>query len=234
MDLPNASGPRMGNATQHAVQRILMMIMCGDIGPGEQIRQQEMAEQCGISRVPLREALNVLAQQGLLLHRPNQGYFVAKRGPGELAQIRRMLHLLENDVMSSLHWPSADQLARLRSLNEEMRSLLMSPEWGKFAACNRQFHVQILACSPMRLMVEEIRRLYTLADPFFGAKFERLSARQKTIDEHELIISALDRRDREALINAVEIHRYSNATGFTQSMADGRAITVGADTPLDR
>ena len=62
--------PPIGGAVERALQRLLMMIMCGELSPGEQIRQQKMAGQFGISRVPLREALNVLAQQSLLVHRP--------------------------------------------------------------------------------------------------------------------------------------------------------------------
>ena len=212
--------PQMGGAAALALQRLLMMIMCGELGPGEQIRQQEMAEQFGISRVPLREALNVLAQQGLLVHRPNQGYFVAKRGPGELAQIRRMLHLLENEVMHSLEWPGEDSLAQLRSLNQRMRITVGQEDWADMPRLNREFHNLILTLSPFNLIAEEIRRLFTLADPFFGAKFERASARARTVEEHDMIIAALQAQDRGALMQAVEAHRYSNAEGLTQTMAE--------------
>lgn len=231
MDIATApQKPQMGGATELALQRLLMMIMCGELGPGEQIRQQEMAEQFGISRVPLREALNVLAQQGLLVHRPNQGYFVAKRGPGELAQIRRMLHLLENEVMHSLEWPGEDRLAELRALNERMRATVSQEQWAEMPRLNRQFHNLILLLSPFHLIAEEIRRLFTLADPFFGAKFERASARARTVEEHDLIIAALQARDRAALMKAVEAHRYSNAEGLTQTMA-GQGVAV--PTPWD-
>ena len=217
--------PQMGGATELALKRLLLMIMCGELGPGEQIRQQEMAEQFGISRVPLREALPVLAQQGLLVHRPNQGYFVAKRGPGELAQIRRMLHLLENEVMQSLQWPEEDTLAQLRSLNERMQATVGQELWADMPPLNREFHNLILTLSPFQLIAEEIRRLFTLADPFFGAKFERASARARTVQEHDQIIAALQARDRPALMQAVEAHRYSNAEGLTQTMA-GQGTSV--------
>jgi len=225
MDIETPQKPQMGGAAELALQRLLMMIMCGELGPGEQIRQQEMAEQFGISRVPLREALNVLARQGLLLHRPNQGYFVAKRGPGELAQIRRMLHLLENEVMHSIEWPDADTLAQLRGLNERMRATVGQEQWTEMPHLNREFHNVILSLSPFSLIAEEIRRLFTLADPFFGAKFERAAARARTVEEHELIIAALQAQDRQALMTAVEAHRHSNAEGLTQTMA-GQAAAV--------
>ena len=220
--------PPIGGAVESALQRLLMMIMCGDLSPGEQIRQQEMAGQFGISRVPLREALNVLAQQSLLVHRPNQGYFVAKRGPGELAQIRRMLHLLENEVMKTLHWPTEGELAQLRAINDSIRATVDQEHWADLQRLNRDFHNFILTLSPFQLITEEIRRLFTLADPFFGAKFQRVSARALTVQEHDLIIDALALQDRSALMQAVEAHRYSNVEGLTQTIAGQASVTTSA------
>jgi len=58
-----------------------------------------MAEELRVSREPLCEALNALADQGLLTDRPNSGYFVAKRAPNELAQILHILQFLENELL---------------------------------------------------------------------------------------------------------------------------------------
>lgn len=217
---------QMGSATEHAIQRLLMLVMCGKLSPGEQIRQQEMAEQFGISRVPLREALNVLAQQGLLMHRPNQGYFVAKRGPGELAQIRRMLFLLENEVMASLEWPDPAVLAQLRLLNDSMRATVAQDDWSAMPRLNRDFHNLVLSLSPFQLVVDEIRRLLMLAEPFFAAKFERQSARLRTVEEHDQIIAALQGQDREGLLAAMQAHRISNVEGLSLSLAESRGVPL--------
>jgi DNA-binding GntR family transcriptional regulator len=208
MEAQTSPPPRISGATERAMRQLLTLIMCGELAPGEQIRQQEMAEQSGVSRVPLREALNVLAQQGLLTHKRNQGYFVSKRSPSELAQLRRMLHLLENEVMQSIAWPDEAQMGRLRALNESMRALIQREDWSEMPPLNRDFHNQILKLSPHHLIVDEILRLYTLVDPFFGPKFEQPSARAKRVEEHELLIQALQARDRVALMAAVAAHRY--------------------------
>src|SRR5258708_12011110 len=99
--LPGVSSviePARAKAMEQALEHLRAMIVTGELSPGEQIRQQEMADHLGFSRVPLREALNVLADQGLLLHRPHQRYFLANPPPTELAPIRRMLPLLEDDL----------------------------------------------------------------------------------------------------------------------------------------
>lgn len=200
--------PPKSGATQKALDQLLTLIMCGELAPGEQVRQQEMAEQSGVSRVPLREALNVLAQQGLLTHRHNQGYFVAKRTPSELAQLRRMLHLLENEVMETLAWPDEATLKRLHALNERMRALVGRPDWSDMPRLNREFHNAILALSPQHLIVEEIQRLYMLVDPFFAPNFARPADRAQRVREHEDILRALQGHRRPALLAAVTAHRY--------------------------
>ena len=114
--------PGKAKVMERALQQLRAKVVSGALSPGEQIRQQEMAEELGVSRVPLREALNVLADQGMLVHRPNSGYFVAKRAPNELAQIRRILQLLENELIASMEWPNAACISTLRALNDQMRA----------------------------------------------------------------------------------------------------------------
>src|ERR1700752_2459979 len=105
MNLTSDNPTQKARAMERALQQLRAKVVSGALSPGEQIRQQEMAEELGVSRVPLREALNVLADQGLLLHRPNSAYFVAKRAPNELDQISRILQLQDNELLESIAWP---------------------------------------------------------------------------------------------------------------------------------
>jgi DNA-binding GntR family transcriptional regulator len=213
--------PRVGVAMAAALQRLRHMIVTGELAPGEQIRQQETADLLGVSRVPLREAMNVLANQGLLLHRPNQGYFVVKRAPGELAQIRRMNHALENELIKTIEWPDAKALAHLRSLNAKMRDTIRKTDWAQIAPLNHDFHFAIFALSPDKLILTEVQRLWSLADPFILVKFESLEARARTVDEHEEIIEAIAANDRAALKRAMEHHRTSSMQGVSSALGAG-------------
>src|SRR5260370_14052305 len=132
--------PPRAKAMEQALERLRALIVTGELSPGEQIRQQEMADQLGFSRVPLREALNVLADQGLLLHRPHHGYFVAKRAPSELAQIRRMLQLLEDELLESMERPDTPALKELQKLNHELRNHAAAPEGRPLMRTHRKCH----------------------------------------------------------------------------------------------
>jgi DNA-binding GntR family transcriptional regulator len=213
--------PRVGVAMATALQRLRHMIVTGELAPGEQIRQQETADLLGVSRVPLREAMNVLANQGMLLHRPNQGYFVVKRAAGELAQIRRMMHALENELIKTAEWPDKKGLAQLRSLNAKMRDTVRKTDWAQLAPLNHDFHFAIYALSPDHLILREVQRLWSLADPFVLVKFESVEARARTVDEHEDLIEALQAQDRAALRRAMDHHRTSSMQGVTSAIGTG-------------
>ena len=199
---------------ERALQHLRAKVVSGELMPGEQIRQQEMAEELGVSRVPLREALNVLADQGLLVHRPNSGYFVAKRAPNELAQIRRVLQLLENELLGSIEWPDDGTLRTLRELNGQMRSVATEEDWTPLVRLNREFHLVIYSLSPSRLILEEVKRLWSLADIFIATKMSELDARMRTVDEHDRIIESLRQRDHGICLEVMEEHRASTSSGL--------------------
>ena len=198
------------NATDMVLGRLRSMITDGTLSPGEQIRQQDMAEQFGVSRVPLREALSVLADQGLLEHRLHSGYFVTKRSQAEVDQIRRMLALLEDELLSTMSWPDAQTLAGLTQLNDRIRQHAAAHEWRELIVCNREFHFRMFGLSPDALILEEVRRLWHLADPLFAVKLSTPEASARTVIEHDDILAAVALRDRKRLLQVMDAHRASS------------------------
>ena len=201
-------------AMGRALRQIKDMIVSGELNPGEQIRQEEMALKLAVSRVPLREALNVLADQGLLYHRPHQGYFVTKRDPGQFAQIRRMLHLLENELMATIAWPGTEELNRLRYLNAQMQHCVDAADIQQLIELNQQFHFAIFSLSPNRLIMDEVARLWALIEPGMWDKFDTHAQRLQTLMEHDQLILALTEQDRASCVAQMEQHRYSPEAGM--------------------
>ena len=139
---------KLNGAMVHVLNALKAQIISGELSPGEQLRQEEMAEKLQVSRVPLREAMNVLADQGLLFYRPNQGYFVTKRAPAEHAQIRRVLHLLEHELALSLAWPNDRVLAALNDLNFQIKTCVARADVPGLIKLNQEFHFLVFSLSP--------------------------------------------------------------------------------------
>lgn len=83
-------------------QEIRKLINRGQLPPGLQLRQSDLADRFGISRVPVREALKLLAAESIIEHDPNRGFFVAPLSTDEARQLYRLRHLLEAELLSTV------------------------------------------------------------------------------------------------------------------------------------
>jgi DNA-binding GntR family transcriptional regulator len=211
---------RPRGAVQAAAEAIRLMIRSRDLLPGEPIRQQEMAEQLGVSRVPVREALQVLETEGLLRHQPNQGYFVAKFSAEQLDQIYLMRQLLETALVRHLSWPTEEQLAAITAINDQLGRAAEDGAVATMAQLNRQFHEAIFALSSLETVHQEISRLWEISEPY-RAFYLAGPSRLRTAGEHEEMIDALRHRDLERLLDSLDRHR-SEAQEEVTAMLGGR------------
>ncbi len=204
---------REGVAVALAADAIRSRIVSGALGGGEPVRQEEMAGLLGLSRVPVREALRVLADQGLLDHRVHSGYFVRKRSVSELRQIYLMLEFLETKVMETIEAPSSEQIADLVALNREMGDYVGSDDWSPMIDLNRRFHFEIFRLSPMKVVLDELERLWTIAAPYIAQKYTTRAQRSRTIAEHEGLIASLSPFDGDRTVALLATHRMQRGAG---------------------
>jgi DNA-binding GntR family transcriptional regulator len=199
--------PAPKGAVATAVAAIRNMVRDRELLPGEPIRQQDMALRLGMSRVPVREALHALQTEGIVSHSRHQGYFVAKFNADELAQVYLMRRLLETALLEHLEWPEPERLAEIAAINDELAGAAEAGDVARVVVLNRRFHDAIFALSPLRTVHREVNRLWAMSDSYRALYLYARAARVRIVDEHRLMLDALDRRDRAALLDAVDQHR---------------------------
>ncbi|MDT7706936.1 MAG: hypothetical protein QOG20_2543 [Pseudonocardiales bacterium] len=211
MGSPRRTGAETGTA--RAIQAIKRRILHGELLPGEQLRQEKLAAELGLSRVPLREALLVLANQGLLAHGGQQGFIVARRSRAEMAQIHFLLDVLETELLRTLRWPDDETLGYLRSLNARMTALVDAPEWLEIVELNHEFHRVLWSLSTQNLISDEVQRIWPLADAYIARGYTRPQNRAVAVEFHEQIIAAIVERDVSVLQEVSAAHRRSTIEG---------------------
>ncbi len=189
------------------LDQIRGLIVNRELQPGEQIRQEEMARLLGVSRVPLREALRVLASEGLLTHRPHQGYFVTKMSTENLEQIHTLLEFLETELLRTIRWPTDEEVAGLRGLNAEYAKAAEADGALAMSRCNKELHGRIFDLSPLEVIRAEAQRFWTLSEPYRLMHIAAADPRV-AIAQHEQIIDALAARDRALSLRASAEHRH--------------------------
>lgn len=195
-----------GRSVAAVLDRLRAQILDRTLTPGEPIRQEDMARRLGISRVPLREVLRVLTTEGLLTHRPHQGYFVAKLSVAELRQIHTLLEFLETELIRTVRWPDDGQLAELRSINATMTDAARVGDYAAVNRLNRDLHYRIFALSTLDIYRGEAERFWTLSEPYRLLHVTSTDTAVAT-EQHEQLIDALAARDRALCLRVLSEHR---------------------------
>lgn len=205
--MPSAVTDLEQDATARAVRTLRDMVMSRRIGPGQQLRQDGLAEEMGLSRSPLREALRTLETEGLLVHVPNQGYFVARLRSSDLRQIYLMRRLLETELFRTLRPPSAPELSNVRAENNRIRQSSKDGNLAQVLRANRTFHFGIFALSPLDLVMRQVERLWHQSESYRAAYLWLPAAQEQIVAEHVAMIAALESHDIKGLIAVADRHR---------------------------
>ena len=181
----------------------------GDLEPGSWIDELKLAEEYGISRTPLREALKVLATEGLVTMKVRRGAYVTEVSEQDLTDVYHLLSLLESDAAGVVAGTATDaQMTELRKLHEALEaSLATQPvDTEQFFSINEQFHMRLLAIANNRWrdqMVADLRKVMKLNRHNSLLKTGRIA---DSLAEHRAIMAALTLRDVAATVAAMQAH----------------------------
>jgi DNA-binding GntR family transcriptional regulator len=176
-----------------------------ELAPGSWIDEMKLAEEYGISRTPLREALKVLAAEGLVTMKVRRGAYVTEVSDKDLADVYHLLGLLESDaagVVASRATP--EQVRALQALHNELEAAIADRE--QFFALNERFHMQLLAFADNRWrdqMVADLRKVMKLNRHNSLLKVGRL---QESLQEHRALMAAIAAGDAAAATQRMQQH----------------------------
>lgn len=194
--------------------RVRELIEQGDLPPGERISEKQLCEQFGVSRTPLREALKVLASEGLVELLPNRGARV----------VRLTLKMVKDtyDLMAALEGLSGELacqhisdggIATIRQLHDSMLVHYEKRDLPRYFRVNQQIHEAILTASGNEVLQEMYDNLSQRVKRVRYSKKMTNDFWCRAVQDHEEMIAALEARDgkrlgrvlREHLCNKLEV-----------------------------
>ncbi|HET6499615.1 MAG TPA: GntR family transcriptional regulator [Amycolatopsis sp.] len=129
-----------------ADQEIRRLILAGELAPGQRLYEAKLSEQLGISRPPLREALRVLAAQGIVRQTPRQGYRVVELSEQDVDEIYSLRAVLEQFALDlALPALRTEDLAELDTIMSRMWHAARTASEPAIVAANREFHLGLVA-----------------------------------------------------------------------------------------
>ena len=203
---PSAAAPFARAALYQGVAELLRArIFAHELAPGAWIDEQAIAVSLGISRTPLREALKVLASEGLVVLKPRRGCYVAELSDHDLDEVFPVMALLEGRCAyeASLRAEATD-IARLEAIHANLEARAKKSDVNGFFAANDAFHdaLQDIAGNGwLKHLIDDTRKVIKLTRRFSLQPDGRIG---QSLTEHRGIMAAL--RDKDAALAAQRMH----------------------------
>ncbi len=171
------------------------LIVRGSLLPGEHLGQTQLAERFGRSKVPIREALKLLATEGFLRHDRNRGYFVSSLEVEEARQLYKLRRWLESELLQTAEWPDEQRIAELRAEFDKVDAIDQSRDFQVWAKALENLRYTLFDLSPEKVLLREATRLWRLTD-----RYRALMPRTMSESPERKMIDALEAKDRKALL----------------------------------
>jgi DNA-binding GntR family transcriptional regulator len=178
---------------QDVAERLRQQIFNRELEPGGWIDEQRLSAEYGISRTPLREALKVLAAEGLVTMKLRRGAYVTEMSAIDVAQVYHLMALLESDAAGRVAASASDeQIAQLQALHDQLEA--QAQQRDAFFATNEQFHLNLLELAGNRWsaqIVQDLRKVMKLNRHLSLFKQGRLA---ESLAEHRAVMAAIAAR----------------------------------------
>ncbi len=190
---------------EEVAELLRQRIFARELEPGSWIDELRIAEALGISRTPMREALKVLAAEGLVTMKVRRGAYVTEVSEKDLRDVYHLLALLESDAARVVAQRASEtELAGLQAQHAELAAA--AGDRDRFFQINEAFHLQLLALSDNRWrsqMVADLRKVMKLNRHHSLFKTGRIA---QSLAEHQDIVDALTRRQPELAAQRMTAH----------------------------
>ncbi len=215
-----------------AAETIREMVLSGELRPGDRLVEERLTEELGISRPPLREALRLLEQEGLLLSMPRRGVIVTPLSAQDVYEIFTLRTTYERMAIE-LGVPCKDPelLARCHRAVNAMVQAAKAEDRGQFVRSSFEFHVAIVGLARHRRLEDAYRGLSLQLQIYIAANTRAREERNESLDEnierHRRLLAAVESGDRENVLS--ELANHGDRT-FLEEMTNGMqgAKGVGA------
>jgi DNA-binding GntR family transcriptional regulator len=190
---------------QEVAERLRQQIFARELEPGSWIDELKLCADFGISRTPLREALKVLAAEGLVTMKVRRGAYVTEMSERDVREAYQLLALLESDAAAQVAAHGDDKdLLELQQLHELLESQVGQRD--AFFAANERFHLRLLEIEGNRWrlqIVTDLRRVMKLNRHHSLFKQGRLS---ESLEEHRALMHALIERQPALAADRLRTH----------------------------
>ncbi|HEX6808492.1 MAG TPA: GntR family transcriptional regulator [Gemmatimonadaceae bacterium] len=205
---PNVTGPiERLTVTAATLEAIRERILSGAYPESEPLRQDAIASELGVSRIPVREALRQLQVEGLVTFSPHRGAVVSTFSIGEIEELFELRAQIEGDlVRRAVPQMSAADFARTDEILEAYAAAFRRRDVAAWGDLNWQLHSTMLAAARRPLTFGIAENLHRHADRYARMQLALTHGESRASEEHRAIVAAAKRRNAERASHLMSAH----------------------------
>ena len=182
-------------------------IVEGELGNGKRLDETELSGFYGVSRTPVREALQRLAESGLAEHLPRRGTFVRSPSLSQLVEMFEVMAELEcMAIRLAARRATTNDIDALEKDNETCRAAVAANDTKKYYEINARLHGRIYQMSGNSFLANEARRLHDRLRPFRRLQLRVRGRMEESMAEHDIILAALRDGDADRAMETMKKH----------------------------
>lgn len=210
MDSTNSSAAIHKQLRFWIAERLRSDILEGKLHPGDWLRQERLAQEYGVSQMPIREAFKILEAEGLLEHVPYHGVRVVEFSIEDIADLYATRCFLEaRAARAAAKVISEDDLNTLKQLYQQMNETNTPEDLIQYRQINKVFHLKVAESSKRSYLARTLTQLWESFPSMMWSNFNRTVStprEQHDSDDHLALIHALENRDPDAAERIVYNH----------------------------
>lgn len=223
MQLARPRGYSPQTKQQFVYQTLRDAIMKVELQPGQRLVIEDIAQQLGVSPIPVREALQLLQSERLVTNIPHVGAVVASVSHNSIAETFTVMEGLEIvGTRAATERASQDDLDQLNSLVAEMDRAIETGETENWGDLNTRFHLSIAAMTDMPLLQEMTQRAFGQWDRLRRFFFKGVLSHRahESQEQHKQVVKAIEERDYAALEKLIREHNQSAMKAYMDYLND--------------
>jgi DNA-binding GntR family transcriptional regulator len=203
--------------TDQVLEALRERILSGFYAESEPLRQDALATNLGVSRIPVREALRQLEAEGLVTFSPHCGAVVSSLSVAEIEELFELRGLLESELMKqAVPRLTDDDLALADAILDAYEAAFERRDIAEWGALNWRFHSSLLAAADRPLTLGVLSRLHNQSDRYTRMQLALTHGESRATDEHRTILAAARKGEVDRTSALLREHIISAGFGLAE------------------
>lgn len=188
-------------------EELKLLILTGKISPGMRLMEEELAEDMGVSRTPIREAIRKLEKEGLITIEPRRGAYVSQISTKDMVEILEVRQNMEGLAAElAAQRMSEEDKEKLRNIAKAYEDAVAAGDMAEMIRCDTTFHHIIVEATQNKILIQMVEQLQEMVLRFRYVYYDNFKRAEQMLSEHQAIYEAIAGGNTEVARESANVH----------------------------